>query len=286
MGKFISLLEERGLHDPCGTYKAIGFIKKADSAGITIGSYWNGFDTIKQQQPEYKYWSVIDEICSQLQQGKLYRAEPLVRKLMCRLFHYAGVIDTKTGKEHTPSSLRTTLKDEQSDIYSGYILNLAQLTNYTRKSVDGIVRSIISALLNLKVQEVASLFRSIPAYFMEKPLTHHKCRVGKNVVIEPLRGRRIQFDTVHGVKGETHDATLYLETELQKGSDIGRMLYCYGIGQAGSSPLYDYSRKIVYVGMSRPRKLLCMAIQDSTYRKSKDAFREWHKIDLRKSEDE
>lgn len=29
-----------------------------------------------------------------------------------------------------------------------------------------------------------------------------------NSFIEPLCGRRIQFDTIHGVKGETHDATL------------------------------------------------------------------------------
>ena len=33
----------------------------------------------------------------------------------------------------------------------------------------------------------------------------------KNIFIDPIRGRRIEFDTIHGVKGETHDATLYLE---------------------------------------------------------------------------
>jgi DNA helicase-2/ATP-dependent DNA helicase PcrA len=121
---------------------------------------------------------------------------------------------------------------------------------------------------------------------MEEPMTAHKVKADKNVFIEPLRGRRIQFDTVHGVKGETHEATLYLETELNRGTDIGRVLCCYGVGQAGSSPLYDYSRKIVYVGMSRPRKLLCVAVQESTYRKSKDVFLKWDKADLRRSKGE
>lgn len=277
----MSLLEERGLQDPNGIYKAIGFVRKTDSAGINISSYWDGFDGTKQQQNEYVYWGIVNEICSQLQKGKLYRAEPLVRKLMCRLFHYAGVKDAKTGKEYIPSSIRATIKEKYDGIYAEYILDLAQLTDYTRESVDVVVRNMIDALLTTATQGSKSIFDHVPAYFMEEPMDDCKIRADKNVFIDPLRERRIQFDTVHGVKGETHDATLYLETELSNGSDIGRILYCYGTGKAGSSTLYNYSRKIVYVGMSRPRKLLCLAIQESTYLKSKDAFCEWDKIDLR-----
>lgn len=282
LGTFVSVLEEKGLHDPDGIYKAIGFIRKEDTAGIKIGCYWEGFDGTKQQQNDYKYWWIIDEICSQLQQGKLYTAEPLVRKLMCRLFHYAGVINAKTGKEHSPSSVRATLKEKYNNIYTKHILNLAQLNSCNRKVVDAIVRTMIDELLNMENQACRSIFNYVPTHFMEEPITDYKVKADKNIFIEPLRGRRIQFDTVHGVKGETHDATLYLETESKRGSDIGRVLCLYGVGQAGTSPLYDYSRKIVYVGMSRPRKLLCLAIQESTYMKSKDVFLQWDKIDLRK----
>ena len=286
LGTFVSLLEERGLYDPDGTYKAIGYIRKENSAGIKISSYWDGFDGTNQQQNDYKYWGIIDEICYQLQQGKLYRAEPLVRKLMCRLFHYAGVKDAKTGKEHTPSSIRATLKEKYNDIYTENILNLVQLTDCVRESVNVIVRTTIDTIFNVEKQADESIFNFVPVYFMEEPMTDNKVKADNNVFIEPLRGRRIQFDTVHGVKGETHDATLYLETERNGGSDIGRVLCCYGVGQEGSSPLYNYSRKIVYVGMSRPRKLLCVAIQESTYKKSRDVFLEWDKVDLRRSRGE
>ena len=119
---------------------------------------------------------------------------------------------------------------------------------------------------------------------MEDQVTEHQEKSDKNVFVDPIRGRRIQFDTVHGVKGETHDATLYLETESHKGSDIGRILYCYGVGKAATSPLYDYCRKIAYVGMSRPRKLLCVAVQESTYSKGKNAFQDWDKVDLQSKE--
>ena len=33
----------------------------------------------------------------------------------------------------------------------------------------------------------------------------------------------------------------------------------YGVGKIGKSNLFDYSRKLAYVGMSRPKKLLCVA---------------------------
>lgn len=63
---------------------------------------------------------------------------------------------------------------------------------------------------------------------------------------------------------------------------ISRIPYCFGIGKQVSSPLYDYSRKLAYVGMSRPRRLLCVAMQSETYAKSKGAFdSNWEIIDLR-----
>ncbi len=105
--------------------------------------------------------------------------------------------------------------------------------------------------------------------------------INHNVYVEPFRGRRIQFDTIHGVKGETHDATLYLETEMKRSSDIVRILPYLGVGKVGSTTLYDYSRKLAYVGLSRPRHLLCLAVQESTFGKSKDAFQGWDIIDIR-----
>lgn len=285
LGAFVLLLEKRGLYDSDGIYKAIGFVGKENVAGIKIGSYWDGFDGTKPQKNEDKYWGIIGEICSHLQQGKLYRAESLVRKLMCRIFHYLGVKNTKNGKEYTTLSIRAALREKYNNVYPECVLRLAQLSDYTRESVDAVIHAMIDTLLNVNPRNGKSIFDDVPAHFMEKPANDQDVKTERNVFIEPLRGRRIQFDTVHGVKGETHDATLYLETESSNGSDIGRALYYYGVGRAGSPALYSYSRKIVYVGMSRPRKLLCVAIQDSTYRKGENVFREWDVVDLRRSKD-
>ena len=116
---------------------------------------------------------------------------------------------------------------------------------------------------------------------MEVPVDVLAKEMERNVYVDPIRGRRIQFDTIHGVKGETHDATLYLETEMKNSSDVVRILPYYGVGRIGSTTLYNYSRKLAYVGMSRPRYLLCLAIQESTFVKSKNAFQGWDIIDIR-----
>ena len=87
--------------------------------------------------------------------------------------------------------------------------------------------------------------------------------------------------TIHKVKGETHDATLYLETEIQRSSDLKRVFPYYNGTKLGTSPLYNYSRKCAYVGFSRPRKLLCVAIHENTYEQSGNAFSSWGIYDCR-----
>lgn len=158
---------------------------------------------------------------------------------------------------------------------------MTQLADYSRAPVSQAIHTMIDTLLTTILPSGQSIFELVPSHFMEEPRKSQKDRNGRNEFIDPIRGRHIRFDTVHGVKGETHDATLYLETEKNRGSDLGRVLCYYGVGQPGPSSLYDYCRKIVYVGMSRPRKLLCVAIQESTFAKSKSAFQSWEKIDLR-----
>lgn len=93
------------------------------------------------------------------------------------------------------------------------------------------------------------------------------------------------FDTVYGVKGETHDATLYLETETKKSSDIRRILPLLErkITQC-KNELQEKSRRCIYVGFSRPKYLLCLAISEKTYVGHETAFSSWKIVDLR-SED-
>lgn len=86
----------------------------------------------------------------------------------------------------------------------------------------------------------------------------------------------IEIATVHAVKGETHAATLYLETFFNKYYESERLKEQFkGIAYKGTDDDTLKSLRVVYVGISRPRYLLCVAIQ-------KDRF---HAIDCQELRD-
>ncbi len=277
---FIHALETHGLYDSEGVYKAIGAVRNKDSSGLKIGSYWSEFDSSAKKQGEYNYWVLVDDIITSLLEGKLYRAERIVRKLLCRIFHYAKVIHPISGKEYSVDTIKRLLDDEYREIYRQWIYEMSRMQNIERDTIDCLMRQKINELMKVKNLHADDIFDCLPEYFLDKVAVVKNSK--KNIFIDPIRGCRIEFDTIHGVKGETHDATLYLETDRQGATDLNRILPYYGVGKLGDSNLFDYSRKLAYVGMSRPKKLLCVAMQTKTYEKSKGAFTDhWEIIDLR-----
>ena len=280
---FISVLESHGLHDNKGVYKAIGAVKKEDSSGLKIGSYWAKFDGSVKKKSEYNYWTLVDDIKTNLINGKLYKAERIVRKLICRIFHYAKITHSESGKEFTVASIKKKLDDEYRDMYRQWIYELSRLHNNERDTIDCLMRQKINELFRVCNPQADDVFERLPEYFLDTAaVVNQNENYEENILIDPIRGRRIEFDTIHGVKGETHDATLYLETDRNRASDLKRILPYYGVGEPGDSNLFDYSRKLAYVGMSRPKKLLCVAIQAKTYAKSNGVFDDdWEIVDLR-----
>ena len=70
----------------------------------------------------------------------------------------------------------------------------------------------------------------------------------------------IVVSTIHGVKGETHTATLYLET-FYHDYDIFRIIeYLKGNHSNPTQAHVIENLKMSYVGMSRPSHLLCVAV--------------------------
>lgn len=283
IGEFIRVLDTNGFNDNNGIYKAIGAVKKEDSAGLRIGSYWPEFDGSLKKNSEYNYWGLLDEITKELLKGKLYRVEYFVRKLLCRIFHYLDIKNDISKREFTVTTIKKFLNDMYKDMYRQWIYDLTRLNNIDRVTIDNIMRQNINELLKHMNHDVDNIFNCLPESFLYKDsVVRQTEKYEKNIFIDPISGCRIKFDTIHGVKGETHDATLYLETDRQGASDLSRIIPYFGVGKLRDSNLVDYSRKLAYVGMSRPRKLLCVAMQAKTYIKSKDVFSsDWEIIDLR-----
>ena len=281
VGKHILALDENGLYDPNGIYKIIGAVKKRDLAGLKIGDYWAEYDDRNNLKSEYNYWNYVRRISEGLSEGKLYYVEGQFRSLLCKILHYAGVKNKISGREYTSKTIKRRIDEEHSEQYRNDWIQITKLKSYDVKSVDAAIRMLIRDLIDFKGKTEDDLFGLFPEYFMKEGDLEENKQGNHNFFIEPIRGRKIVIDTVHGVKGETHDATLYLETEKSRSSDIRRILPYLGVGKKGSQAISEYSRKCVYVGMSRPRKLLCLAVRAETYEEGKKVFQTWKVIDCR-----
>lgn len=276
----ITALNQNELYDSKGIYKMIGLVKREELAGLKIGDYWDKFNPNINVKNPNRYWNYIDKIAKDLQQGKLYSVENEVRRLLCKLFGYTGSIDSATGNKYTVHSIKSILSEKYFDVYTDGFLRLSSLQSYTIENVNAVIREIANNIVGAECNETDA-FLKVPLYFMDETKLIDSSKSGLNIYFDETHNRKIIFDTVHGVKGETHDATLYLETENKNSSDIKRILPYLGVGKLGSSKEVEQSRKCVYVGMSRPNKLLCLAIQESTYIKSKCVFSDWNLIDCR-----
>jgi hypothetical protein len=83
----------------------------------------------------------------------------------------------------------------------------------------------------------------------------------------------IEVSTIHGVKGETHTATCYLETFFH-GYDIKRIInYMKGQGPVPTQKMIIKNLKMAFVGMSRPSHLLCVAVHSDNISEQEEALR-------------
>lgn len=272
---FIQEIQSNGLAKPEGIYKAVGMFENV--SGLKISDYWPTFQKKVNQQSIVHFPDYISEISSALANGSLSLSERWIRKLLSKVLHYVGIKD-EAEKEYGSISIKRYISNSFPQIYQSSILSLSQIHDFSYSAVEKKVKEIFVSLLGDGWLEI------IPDSFMQ-PVREPQVASEDSHILYDESSISIVFDTVYGVKGETHDATLYLETETKKSSDIRRILPLLErkITQC-KNELQEKSRRCIYVGFSRPKYLLCLAISEKTYVGHETAFSSWKIVDLR-SED-
>ena len=257
---------------PEGIYKAVGMFENV--SGLKISDYWPTFQKKVNQQSMVHFQDYIFEISSALANGSLSLAERWIRKLLSKILHYLGIKD-EAEKEYGSISIKRYISNSFLQSYQSSILSLSQIDDFSYSAVEEKVKEIFVSLLGDEWLE------NIPDSFM-LPAREPQAESEDSHIFYDESSISIVFDTVYGVKGETHDATLYLETETKKSSDIRRILPLLErkITQC-KNELQEKSRRCIYVGFSRPKYLLCLAIGEKTYVGHEAAFSSWKIVDLR-----
>ncbi len=274
INKFGDIIVENKLHlsNP-SIFKAVGWTKQPDSKH-GVKDYWDGFSVNKSYNTIYfnslfPYLQKVDDETIKKRATKYYyfaiiRAFVKVAKILNERNK-----SSSNNSHFTEISLIKYLNEFHHEYYNKLKTISAKWIKEIHKGIDIFdeVRSHIrnDFLLVFSATEKINLLND----FLDKKVgeIENNDKSAKSNIYHYNNDTvnfEIEIGTVHGVKGETHIATLYLET-FKEQYDLHTILeFLKGkrtkIGQREKNAL-----KISYVGMSRPSHLLCIAMHKNTF---------------------
>ncbi|MGD0217459.1 MAG: UvrD-helicase domain-containing protein [Desulfobaccales bacterium] len=265
--RFADLIFENQLHlQPDPRFKAVGWRGKPHPSERSIHSYWQGYrKEVQTKQVEYSTLASYIQLQSEGLIGQ--RTVNYYRKaIILALLKYLRIAGgPNTNSLLSESSLFTYLFRENQAFHDKLKLNLAQWCLAIHRK-----ERVLKDLIHYIGGEFSDFFDIRGSTELEQFLTGTALPLPQdvpepsNIYLHPQYGEQIKIEvcTVHAAKGETHTATLYLETFFRK-YDIVRIIeYLKGNHTLPTQKLVRTSLRMAYVGMSRPSHLLCIAVQN------------------------
>lgn len=262
---FVKIIKEHNLYDEHSDFKAIGWIGKENENKITLSSYYINYQNrSRRRKIELNflndYLQKVDDNTIKIEGAGYYRQ--LMINALLKVLKLLEVKDPNNSHQFTERTLIQYLENKDT--------NFEDIFN--SKAADWCLKIHVG-------EDVSEPFK----YF----ILNDFCRYFEDVDIRKLNNflinsnteRREQlsefniyneFDinikvaTVHSVKGETHTATLYLETWYKNSTDIKRIINYLISKKKKIKPILETSLKVAYVGMTRPTCLLCVAAHKDT----------------------
>lgn len=254
--------------------KACGWVGKkgASAQKRFIESYFPHFEK-KNVGPRVEGVSFNEFILKNLHGTIKEHASSIIQGIL----KYLDLCEIRNGnRRYTKTSFLeflTATDIEQKENFLKEVMNWALLIAKSNSDDDinkirsTIHRYITETILPLyrkeETPDALSFFNAINETLSEDQTTEHRnVYHGDNGTID------IEVSTVHAVKGETHAATLYLETFYNRHHESDRLAEQFkGVSYTGTDEDTLKNLRVAYVGMSRPRYMLCVAIQKDRFDK-------------------
>ncbi len=243
-------------------FKVVGWVGKESESGHTIQSYWPNYKN--KRKAIYKNVQLLDFL--KFNTSTSINANYYRKSIVNGLLKYLRLINIlhPSGRYFTQFSLFDYLSDTKPELLQKLNENLACWILKIMRSED--VFNEVKSFFKLFSENFGfeqTIFDQDVIDFFEFNDSNAVFENDQRITDLKINQVPIEIDTIHGVKGETHTATLYLETYY----------YTYDINN-----IFDFFRpncttttlnlgkrkkqamKMAYVAMSRPTHLLCIAI--------------------------
>jgi len=262
--KFADLIVEHNLYTKDNAiFKVVGGVGKINDNGDTIVDYYPGYTQNDNNSLDY------DNLLEKLENFVVENIQPKdYRNIILDIVKdYLKNKNIKNiDKFFTNNTIVSTIKENDEDLYTSFKLLLLQITDKLASSecVIDEIRTLLQMFLDLygNIIDDDILNNVIKNYKInfEKKAQHNIYKYDNDGI-----NFDIHISTIHKVKGETHIATLVLET-FNRGYDLFHLLKLLQ-GRKFSAANVD-KKKLMYVAMSRATDFLCLAMHHN--QKSKE----------------
>lgn len=255
--EFGKLIEEHELYNSGNKiFKAIGAVKSHEEH-YGISAYY----------PDYLQIDNASLECDTLlEKFNLFGHRNILPKeyrkvLLTIIIDYLKLEKVKhNDKYFNTSTLLGFLKENHKDVYFDLKLKLVESVQKLNN------KECSYEILKEKIQKILDLFeKSIDEQKLQNIIKNYKLEATKKTNKNKFSysAGDIKFDidisTIHKAKGETHTATLVFETYYYD-FDLKKLLKLLKGQTIASAKRVDHKKKLLYVAMSRPTHLLCLAM--------------------------
>jgi len=283
--KFSELIKKNNLLSPNAKrhndFKAIGWrgnttddvLKK-----LCLQSYFPDFDKRKSNNKSVHYNNLISYIKKMpdefiKNQGVKVYYDSILNCITSYLFltNIRNSNEKKEARYFNKSTLTEYLYENKYDEYIHLKLKISEWILAINSNKDTYNYDVYNSIKEYLTNDINLIFpkiqfsKEVEFFLNEFPpeindLVSENQNIYTSTVVPEIQ---IMLDTVHSVKGETHKATLYLETFNNK-HDLENILP-FLKGQYDKKLVekkqINAALKVAYVGMSRPTHLLCLAMR-------------------------
>lgn len=257
--------------------KAIGWVGTDRDDVITIKLYFPLFSKDIRRKQKVNYNSLASFLCKKENAS----INDYSNHIISAILHILSLSPTSKNevngkvRKHTKTSFTERFKLYSEETYRDFRVNLVVWSKMIHDGVDTVhvVKEYISRVLlpiftfDTATPDIKSFLDSAFEEISEEQAS------AKNIY--GLDDVEIEVNTIHSVKGETHAATLYLETYFDKKYESERIHpQLSGVINTDKSEKIISTLKMAYVGMSRPKYLLCMAIDKDRFTFDSESLRE------------
>ncbi|MDM1442767.1 UvrD-helicase domain-containing protein [Myroides odoratimimus] len=273
--KFGELLIHYNIHQG-KLCKAVG--ARLSDSRLNINSYWNEFNR-GYNKKEFSNISSFLENAKQLsiQSKNVKEVRKLLLSIFCKCFRLCKIKNPLTGFYFTPFTLSRylnsiedlSISERMNNNITKWILSISK-TEILKSEIETHIRDLIAYLGGQVNNNLNDFFTNTEVEMSNEKIENRIYNFTQN-------GQEVQihFDTIHGVKGETHSATLYLET-YNRVYDIGGKgkILDFIIStekQRARQRNNDAIRKrlpLAYVAMTRATHFICLAVHKDRYTES------------------